>query len=212
MREFSLEVKSLLAKDNVVAFFLVLWGGAESFNIRHTSFPHDLTVTDNLNLDMYLPNSSTFRAENGLMSIDAPRLSDVLDREIYKISYIDNNLSMFNLIRDELGEYGALCSVWIGFINTLDVSLDGYSPGDPLLDAKHLILAYRGNLDTYGIAVDHNGAKITTFELASPMAALDMSKPILTSQEAQQRYNPGDACYNHVHVNSATVTLKWGKL
>lgn len=211
MRKFSAEVQALLQMDSVTGFFLVQWGtGVETFSLKHTSFPYDLYITDVDSIPIY--RASTFLANNGLVSLDAPRLSDVLDREVYKIAYIDNDLYMFNIIRSQLGLYGAPCTVWIGLINTTQNTLDGYAPGEPLADYRHLIMAYHGAVDTYGISVDIDGALTTSFELASPMAALDIVRPVLTSSEYQKQWSTYDTCYDALHINPASTILRWGKL
>lgn len=209
MRKLSAEVQILLSQDSVAGFFLVQWGtGAESYVLRHTSFPYNLVMTDVLNLDPSI-GTATFYADNGLSGIDAPRLSDTLDREIYKIAYIDNDMYMLNLIRSQLKTYGAPCKVWIGLLNTTNDVLDGYGPGEPLTDLQHCIMAYKGVVDTYGVAIDTEGAITTSFDLSSPMAALDMVRPQYTSPE---NVPSNDHCFDQMHTPSAVFTMHWGKI
>ena len=210
MRKLSLEVQELLGQDSVAGFFLVQWGaGVESFSLRHTSFPYDLEITDELDLEPSIGSGRTFYANNGLSGIDAPRLSDTLDREIYKIAYIDNDMSMLNLIRSQLKTYGAPCKVWIGLLNTTSDILDGYGPGEPLTDLQHCIMAYKGVVDTYGVAIDTDGVITTSFDLSSPMAALDMVRPQYTSPE---NVPSNDRCFDQMHTPSAVFTMHWGKI
>ena len=209
MRKLSPEVQILLSQDSVTGFFLVQWGtGIESYALRHTSFPYNLTITDVLNLDPSI-GVATFYADNGLSGIDAPRLSDTLDREIYKITYIDNDMYMLNLIRSQLKTYGAPCKVWIGLLNTTSDILDGYGPGEPLTDLQHCIMAYKGVVDTYGVAIDTDGVITTSFDLSSPMAALDMVRPQYTSPE---NVPSNDHCFDQMHTPSAVFTMHWGKI
>lgn len=200
MRHFSDGAKLVLTKDAISTFFLVAWDLGEMI-LRHTTFPYDLLVPD---LSVY-----PFIAENGLVSIDAPRLSNTLDREVYKLAYLDETLSMLSLIGYGGGGVGTTCTVYIGFINTTSSPINGALPGSPMVALEDLVIAYEGILDTYGFILSADDELVSTFECSSPLAALDMVKPIYTSPN---NVPDNDHCYDQVHVASAGTTIHWGRI
>lgn len=205
MRVFSDAVKQQLQQDHISTFYLIEWtarnGNDYAGQLRHTTFPYDLTIT---NL------GKIFKALNGLSGLDAPRISNSVDRETFKISYIDPDMQMINWINSN-GGVGTKCKAWIGFINTV-LYEEGYLLGQPMLHSNDLIVSYAGVLDTYGFSIDADGNFTSTFECSSPMAALDIVRPQLTSPFVARARFTTDACYDQVHSSSAPVTIHWGSI
>ena len=140
--------------------------------------------------------------------MDAPKISNSVDREVYKISYIDAELSMLSWIVS--WGLGTRCTVYVGFINTTGALGTAAPIGHPMLELENLVIAYQGIVDTYGYTVDADDNFISTFECSSPMAALDISKPQYTSAEVGLANS--DSCYDSVHSPSAPVTIHWGSI
>lgn len=202
MRNFSANVKAQLSQDAISVFFLVEWratGDGHRY-LRHTTFPIDISIN----------GLGTFKALNGLNSVDAPKLSDTVDREVYKLSYLDADREMLSWVTG--AGLGARCTVYIGFINTLNYAMGGAEPGMPMRNKEDLIMSYQGVVDTYGYSINSDGEFISTFDCSSPMAALDVVRPILTSPDSIKRENDIDACYDQVYAASAPVTLHWGSI
>lgn len=198
-KTYSANVMQLISADNLSPYFLVklaLKTGA----VYHTTTPMDVTVAG---------LGATFLANNTLLGIDAPRLSSVVDREAYKITYADNDFSFRTLFAG--GVIGTPVTVWVGFINATDAILGGALPGMPLSNSTDLILAYSGVIDSHGHATDTEGQVTATIECSSPMASLDLVKPFYTSRDAMQQRNPADISFNQVYAGSRAVNLVWGK-
>ena len=204
MRKFSAAIKEQLQQDNISVFFLVEWvdpsGDGAGATLRHTTFPYDITINE----------LGTFKALNRLNGIDAPKISNSIDREVYKISYIDDELGMLSWVANS--GLGTLCTVYIGFINTTGTSYSAAPEGYPMCELANLIVSYKGIVDTYGYTVDTDGNFISTFECSSPMAALDVVRPQFTSASVARARNANDACYDKVHEYSAPVTIHWGSI
>lgn len=198
MRPYSNNVKLLLNSDNIKLYYLIEIIVGNTI-LRHTSTGYDITVNGNI-----------FYKENNLISIDPPQMSFNVDREAYKIQYADPEFSMRSMLEDSVT--GANVTVMIGFFNTLDVVLSGVEPGFPLTDLNDILIGYKGVIDSNGYTIDEDNESVSIlFECSSPMAALDLSKPYITSQEYVRQLNAVDSAYDQVYVGSKEIELLWGK-
>lgn len=208
MRSVSPIVQSLIGSDQMSVFVLVIMtftnmslaGVPEYTTVKHCNLPYDVEVA----------GLGSFSSANGLKSIDAPNLSSVVDREAYKLIYEDLDMSLRTMLENNAS--GAPCSVYLGFVNTSEGTVAGYEPGEPILNAAHMILAYRGIVDTYGYTVDDDGEVLVSIECSSPMADLDMKRTIMSTDSMQRGRYPADWCFRDLHVGSAQVQLLWGKI
>ena len=75
-----------------------------STNIRYVTLPYDVTI-----------NGVTYSADNAIAALDPPKLSDNADREAFKITFADPDLS-FSSLADEM--INARISILGGFFNT----------------------------------------------------------------------------------------------
>jgi hypothetical protein len=199
MRTFSNNVNTLLATDNVSIFYLVKIV-TPTQTIRGTTAGTDIVI----------PTEGTFVSNDGLLIVDAPRLSASVDRASYKITYIDPEFEKRALF--ETGIIGAPVSVWVGFFNTTNSVLGGANPGAPLLSFSDMIVAYSGTVDTPGYAIDpENGTVFASLECSSPMASLGMNRSFYTTKEEMAQRNLSDTCFDQVSVNAQKVTYLWGK-
>ena len=202
MRVFNNTVKQLLALDEVSTFYLVQIENPGVL-LRDTTAAYDLPV--NMGLETY-----TFSSGNGLYSVEPPRLSTTVDREPYKIVYIDTLMEKRALF--ETGLVGANVTVYLGFYNTTDEVLGDALPGQPLLNIANTIIVYRGNIDTTSYNINpEEGSVVATMECASPMACLGLTRSFYTSKEAMKLINPLDTSFDQVYVGSKGINLVWGK-
>lgn len=198
MRNFSQSILSLLSSDNISVFYCVhLTLG--STQLYHVNLPYDVTI----------PGLGTFLADNNLLSIEAPKLSTVVDRETYKITYLDVDFDFKPIFA--AGAVGSPVSVYIGFFNTSESTLGGAAPGRPMLQREDIILAYRGIVDTHGYVIDQDEQPTCGIECSSPMASLDLKKVFNTSRNSMRSIAPSDSSFDQVYEGSAQSNLLWGK-
>jgi hypothetical protein len=115
MRNISASIQLLLAQDYIDTFYLVALGATR----RHTTINRNITF----NGDLFLGNSE-------LASVEPPRLSSVVDREPYKVSYVD---PLFTFRSEfETGMVGQVVIIYLGFINTLDTAIGAVQSGQPI--------------------------------------------------------------------------------
>lgn len=200
MRKFSNVVKQMLALDNIALFKLVLIKRGSEILFSDTDADSTIEV----------PGVGTFTSGSGLQIIEAPRQSSAVDRETYKIGYVDPEFEKQELLYSSL--VGCSVTTYIGFYNTTSNVIESVPPGSPFLNASDLVIAYRGVVDTTGYTVDPNeGTVVAVIECSSPVARLDLVKAFYTSKENIQQINPSDSSFNQIYVGSASVSLLWGK-
>lgn len=206
MRDFSPAVQKLLSRDDVSGHYLVKIDrpsgtGTPAVSLRDTTADSDFEV----------PSIGVFSSDTGLSVIEAPRLSQAVDRETYKIVYIDTERTKRSLFED--GLTGAAAVVYMCLRNTTDSVLFGYPPGAYLTNPEDLIIAYQGVVDTQGYSVDpDNGAIIAVIECSSPMAALGLTRPFYTSKEYMRQISPTDTSFDQIYQGSKGLSLLWGKI
>lgn len=197
MRSYSANVQTLLSRADIGIYFCVEVIHSTGM-MRHTTLPHDVTIGGNL-----------YAANNNLMSVEPPKLSSVVDREAYKITYTDPEFELRNIF--EIGLTGAPISVIIGFINTTNATLGGALPGAPLTDLADTVVAYAGVVDTQGYSMQNCEEITVVIEGSSPMSSLNLSKPYYTSQDALRQLSATDTAFDQVHAGSKEVDFLWGK-
>lgn len=198
MRSFSEVVWQILENGNPSIFYLVRIQ-FPSQTLQHTTLPYDVTV----------PSIGSFDGDSNLQSIEAPRLTSIVDRATYKVVYADPEFELKNLF--ELGATGSQVTIYMGFINTLDSAVLGAVPGAPILDPAAIIVAYSGIIDTHGYAITEDGESVATFECSSPMADLDQKTYFVTTDAELRKRAPNDSAFSMLHIGSESQTLKWGK-
>jgi hypothetical protein len=189
-------ISQILSSKNVKYFYLVTLEGLGAF----TSLPYNVTMSDNI----------TYTSDGGLLYIDPPSLSSVVDRSMYKVSFVDPDFTLKNFL--DQGAVGKNVSVRIAFFNTLDSTVDSVEVGQPFLNLQYTILLYRGIIDTYSydINLEENTSRVE-LEISSPMADLDLIKPYHTNKDFSSQLNPNDTAYNEIYDGAQSVKLKWGK-
>ena len=210
MREISKNAQRLI--DSGAASFVLLTIRAKSVTLYHTTLPFDAEV----------PGVGVFKAENGLASLDSPRLSSAVDKETYKIVYIDPGFDLRALVENKLT--GCPVRAQIGFFNNLSEDLVGdttgatFSRGMAVLDSGDLITSYEGAIDAPSYEISSENGVMLKLSCASPMAALDMTNVFYTSKDSlnQRVFKTGtitsDCAFDNVYVGSQAILLNWGKI
>ena len=197
MRKFSPLTNTLLATGLVSPYFLVKLE-FRTGHMYHTNLPYDVTIN----------GLGTFQSGNNLMSIEAPRLSTVVDRTVYKLLYADPTFELKHLF--EGGVVGTPVTVYLGFINTTGGVVGTTKPGRPFLDYADLLVAYRGVIDTHGYSITEDGVSLS-LECSSPMADLDLKRLWTTARESIRSRVETDSCFDQVYEGSSSASFLWGK-
>jgi hypothetical protein len=191
MIEFSSTVVQILSNPTIEAFYLV---DVDSGLYRTTSFFRDVTLS----------NGVTYASDGKLISVDPPQLSSTVDREIYKIALADPNFTLGSA--SEIGLIGKLVEVRIGFVNQ--------ATNLPETNILNTIIVYKGAID--GTSFNVNTASIGEVTLnitcSSPMADLDLRRPIYTTKDSIRSKDPSDTSFDQIYEGSGQLQLKWGKV
>ena len=210
MRDISKNAQRLI--DNGAASFVLLTIQARSVTLRHTTLPYNAVV----------PGVGEFLTDCGLASLDSPRLSSAVDKETYKISYIDPGFDLRALVENRLT--GCNVSAKIGFMNNLgedlvgDTTGDVFSNGMAVLDSGDLVTSYEGTIDSPAYEISSENGVILKLTCGSPMAALDMINVFYTSKDSlnQRVFRTGtitnDTAFDNVYVGSVAILMNWGKI
>ena len=210
MRDISKNAQRLI--DSGAASFVLLTIQAKDVTLRHTTLPYDAEV----------PGVGVFLTDCGLASLDSPRLSSAVDKETYKISYIDPDFSLRSLVENKLT--GCSVSAKIGFMNNLGEDVIGnttgsvFSSGMAVLDSGDLVTSYEGTIDAPSYEISSESGVILKLTCGSPMSALDMINVFYTSKDSlnQRVFRTGavtnDTAFDNVYVGSTAILLNWGKI
>jgi hypothetical protein len=203
MLKLSNTVNQIIASRNIQYFFLVTIESASPIfgTRRYTSNPYDITMDDTF----------TYTSNNTLLSVDPPKLSNTVDRASYTLSFSDTEF-LFKSYFEE-GATGDAVTVRLGFINSLDVTLDGITPGNYFPQITNSVLVYKGVIDgqKYQLELDEESSAVVQIECSSPMADLNLVKPFFTSKESMRQKNSNDTSFDSNYQGSGQIKLKWGK-
>jgi hypothetical protein len=195
MRKIPEGVADHLDQPQMMSFYLVDIG-MPGIAMQYTSLPYDITF-----------NGKLFKADNGLVEVDPPRISEVLDKDTYAIKIADPTFE----IRDAIDSFvftGSNVEVFVGCINTFNYENKGVPPGRPYPDA---IKIYGGYVDNVSYSITPDEETFVTVECASPMAAFDLTRTLLTSRNYLRNKFNDDSSYDQILVGSSEVNLLWGK-
>jgi len=198
MRVFSDNVKTLLRSDEVsVAYCVQIEGLSQPF--RDTSNATPVVI-----------NELTYTPESGLASVEAPRLSDIVDKASYKVVYTDPTSTLLSELENSIS--GREMVVYAVLRNTTNAALGGIPPGMLLTSLNDVILVYKGRIDSTGYTLDPDNGTITVvIEGGSPMANLGMPKARYTSKESMSFIDPADTCFDEIFIGAEDAALLWGK-
>jgi len=187
MRSFNGNLESVFNSDRIEYFFLIKLSFSQDFYF--TSYHSDIAW-----------DGQTWVADGGLLEVDSPRFSSVVDREAYKIVLTD-------LVDQLAGEFkagviGSDIQVWAGFTDP--------STGQPMLASGDVVSIYSGYVDSPAIENDWE-TKTAVIEGSSPMADLDRVNLIMVSKDGMDQLNLSDTSYDRIY-DDAEISLKWGKV
>ena len=204
MRKVSPNLLAIGGSPNVTPFYLLEIKLSDGTIFREADKNFPITI----------PGVGTFGASSGLIEYESPRQSSAVDREAYKITYIDPTFQF--RAHFEAGLTGARVTAYLGLFNSTAYPMisGGVSipPGQPLTGLEDLIVAYSGWVDTQGYTIDpDSGTVVAVLEGASPMASLDMSKPFRTTREDMKTVNLNDTSFDEIYTGVSRVSYAWGK-
>jgi len=137
---------------------------------------------------------NTYVADGGLTSIDPPKLTSILDREVYRIKLVD--------FSNEFKAYFDASALGTSVTVTLGIS-GNYTDLDTV---------YKGRID--GVSIETNpeeGTKDAIIECSSPFAALERTNNRMTDKNYQRNIDSTDSSMDLVYATAKDVELKWGK-
>lgn len=196
-RTFSDVVRLLLDNDNISIFYLIDIQ-FPSAHLKHSTLPYSVAIA----------GLGTYIANTNLKNVEAPRLTNIVDRVAYKVIYADPEFELKEYF--ELGATGSPVTIRLGFYNTLDVTIGGAAPGTPILTPENILVVYKGIIDSHGYVVEDEES-IATFECSSPMADLNQKTFYVTTDAEQRKRNINDSSLKNVHVSGEAQTINWGK-
>lgn len=193
MIQFNQTLINVLSQPSIESFYLVKIAAIELSPYLITSYASNITLS----------NGETYINDGRLVSVTPPKLSTVVDREIYTITLTDSDYFYGQFA--ETGLVGKKVEVRVGFINQ--------NTGLPLTDISDTLLIYRGQVDSasYSIDTSNVGSVIFTLSCASPMANLDGVKVFYGSKPFMRDLNTEDTSFDQVYEGSGKINLKWGK-
>jgi hypothetical protein len=148
-----------------------------------TNTAYDITV-----------NGNDYVSDGGLSKLAPPQLTNIADREVYRIELIDfsNEYKAFF----DSGAIGTDVTVRLGIE-------DNYTDLD---------IIYKGRINALQITTrPEEGAKVATVECSSPFGALDRTSERLTNDQTQKLISSTDFSFSNIYQNNQQVALGWGK-
>ena len=201
MRTISDTFLTVMQRKSVSTFLLVKIGpNKDGITYRYTTLPYDYTYEGELYLH-----------DNGLMSLDPPRMSDILDREAYSIKIADPEFLLRPFLEGGTltAQFtGANIKVMGGLINIYGVTEFGTAPNTPYPD---VMVLYAGYLDEAAYSINYDEEIVLEIEGSSPMGALDLTRSLIVSKNALNEKYPTDTSYDQLYEGSSKIELLWGK-
>jgi hypothetical protein len=187
MITFSPAIIAILENPSIETFYIVKIGSYAT-----TSYFNNTII-----------NNVTYLADGKLVTVDPPRLSTTVDRELYKVILTDSDYALGNLM--QTGLVGQDFEVRLLFLNP--------ATNLPLTNVEDTILVYKGAVDNIAYSIDtgNNGSVALAITGTSPMSNLDLAKPFTASKDFMRNKYPTDSCFDQVYEGSGPVNLKWGK-
>jgi len=182
---------SYLMQQIGASSFLCVRISKDTIQKRYTTYPSDLIFLG----EQYI-------SKNVVAAIEKPKMTSIVDRDLYKITVADSDRQEFANIFDQ-GLTGADVEVHAGFIDN--------ATGLPETNESFII--YIGKVANYEYNVDttESGEVKAVITCTNPMAALDATKPYYTSKQFMRQIDPTDTSYDEVFEGSHKLVLDWGK-
>ena len=151
--------------------------------VRLTDAPYDLSVGGN-----------TYTSDGGLTKFAPPQLTNVADREIYRLELVDFNNEFKGYFDNNA--VGTDVTVRLGLLgNTTDLDI-----------------LYKGRID--GVSIETNpaeGTKNAIIECSSPFGALDRTNERISDSYVQKLIDATDTCFDNIYKNTDSIKIRWDK-
>jgi len=175
-------ITSALASD-LVEPYLVVDMEFSSGTVSLTNLPYDVVI-----------GAVTYTSDGGLTKLAPPQLTNVADREVYRIELVDMANEFQSYFNDNA----------VGTDVTVRLGIEG--------NTTDLDILYKGRIDTVQLETNpEEGTKLAVIECSSPFGALDRTSERLTTPTHQKQINPSDTCFDNIYKNTDAVSLRWGK-
>jgi len=177
--------------------------------LNYTTLPYNITIS-----------GTTYSADNGLISVDPPKISDNADREAFKLSFADPDLSFSSLANDMIN---ARLTLRGGFNNTTGAYLTASNGAlievnSPVLNYTDMLIIYKGFIDVVKYVISEDGV-VLEIECTSPMAQLDALNSFYTTTNSLQQRVPKaawttapDTAFDNVALGGHSQEILWGKI
>lgn len=193
MISFSTAVVEILSQPTIESFYLVRIMNGVTELYSTTSYFRNITLS----------NGVTYYSDGRLLSVDAPQLSSTVDRELYRIAIADPDFN--SGAAADAGLIGKQAEVRLCFVS--------HSTKMPLTSVADCPTVYKGTVEgtSYSIETAGVGESVLSLSCSSPMADLDLRRPIYLSKDTTSSRNPLDTFCDQIYEGSGQLTLKWGK-
>jgi hypothetical protein len=185
MKTNSVDILSALNSDEVGFFFLVHL--AFNTNFYLTTLPYEL-----------IWNGNTYRPEQELINLEAPRATTVVDRQAYKLK-----LSGIDPVMNAEVENGIVhlpVTIKMGFV------VDGVA----LTGLSDLMHVYSGSVASAKKSISEDTQSIN-IECSAPLSSLDAKSTLFTTRDAIKALDATDTSFDQIFEGSSEFSLKWGK-
>jgi len=201
MKSLSAILLDLMSRDGPAPFLLIDIGPNPSGeHLRFTTLPYD-----------FVYDANTYETDSGLAKLDPPAISSLLEKGAYGIGFHDPDYLMRPFFESSGGSQiiGTDILLLGGFINTSESPEYGADPGQSY---GEYFVVYEGYLNSASYKINLAEETLLLIEGAAPMAALEMRRSILTSQDFIQQQYPTYTDYDELYEGSDGLVLKWGKI
>lgn len=150
-----------------------------------------------------LSDGTTYSADGRLLTVDSPRMSASVDREIFRVTLADD-------------DYGLSIGIGEGLVGgKFEVKLALINPATGIIQTNvaDVLTAYKGIVDSisYAIQPGNIGSVVLSVSGASPMADLDATRAYVGSRDYMRSIDKDDTSFDQIYEGSGPVALKWGK-
>jgi len=163
--------------------YLILSMEFSGGTVNLTDLPYDITV-----------NSVPYTSDGGLTKLSPPQLTNIADREIYRIQLTDFS----DVYKTHFDQQATGTDV------TVSLGIEGNTTDFDIL--------YKGRIDSISIETNpQEGTKEAVIECSSPFGALDRTNERLTDSFHQKLIEPTDTCFDNIYDNIESTQVRWGK-
>jgi len=195
-----------LSKSSVEAFYIVEIGyKTTQVILGNTVWQTDYKRLSTFQRDITLSDGRTFIGNSPIIELQPPKISSVVDREQYVITFADVSY-----------EYGVLSeNNLVGMPAQVGIVFVDYDTKEPNLNANEVLIVYKGQIDaaSYLIETSEIGSTIYKLACASPVANLEAVKSFHTSKSfLKDKIRSDDVSFDQVAQGTGSLRLKWGRV